>query len=312
MLATFVLTLAALDTCASCRMELQASFLCEPHAEAERAALARETRRLAAKEEAERLAALDALAALTEAHTNAPSERVAKRIAQALDDDSLAVRARAVERLGRPQHALVAVDALTEALEDAWKLKREWGKEYKGLVERSTDKLSDAKREKLGAERAALGARIDDLNALHRQLVTRLAEFPDERALDAILANTARNLIFEDGEALARIGTRRALDAFVDGIRIAEDNLASLARERDEVVEKANGITTLATAVAVAAYDSAAERVAARRARLVELLAERGLVAPGPSATVRDWGRWLAENRDAIPDRLPGITSPAW
>lgn len=90
--------------------------LCKPHAQAEAEALARLEPELDSEEAGVRMAALKELAALTEAHQNAPGQAVAERLAAALEDDSLRVRERALRLLTDGQHPEVTVEALTGVL----------------------------------------------------------------------------------------------------------------------------------------------------------------------------------------------------
>lgn len=312
MIATLVLAaLTALDTCAGCGVERREARLCEPHAQEERSVLARETRRLDSQDEAERLAALDEIAALTEAYANAPSGRVAKRIADALADESFAVRARAVERLGPPQHALEALDALTKALAGTAKEMKSTGSRWERLGEKLQDKLPDARRQETLAERKECERRMDELRDLRNALVARLAGFPDERALDAILAHTHRNLIMGNDEALILLGSGRAVRAIADSFRTAEENLAAMEVEFAEV-KRRSGPDTLLTGLATVALDNAKDAYAKHRAELVELLTARGATPPAATAGARAWRAWIENHAAGLQERLPGIASPAW
>src|SRR5262245_35693590 len=92
------------------------AHLCAVHAEEERKAFDGTRKALASNLESERMSALEILAHLTTAHVNAPSDRVARRIADALKDEFPAVRESAVGLLGRPQHALICMESLLEAI----------------------------------------------------------------------------------------------------------------------------------------------------------------------------------------------------
>src|SRR5262249_29324300 len=113
--------LLSLELCKDCTLSGASARLCPKHSAEETAACSREEKRLRSSEEAERIAAIEALAALTNSHENAPSERVVNRIATALGDKSYKVRERATSLLGRPQHALASLAALEKALGESEK-----------------------------------------------------------------------------------------------------------------------------------------------------------------------------------------------
>lgn len=301
--ALFVLACALLrDTCDGCSLTDEAVQLCAQHAAEETSAFAREKRRLESKDDAVKVAGLEALAALTNAHGNAPSERVVRRIASALKDKSYGVRKRATELLGRPQHALAALAALEKALATAEEELARSEKELDRFLEEPRDKLSQKEREEWPEERERRRARIDLLASWRLSIVTQLGTFQDERAAAAIAAHCPRDLL-EAGKMLARFGSREALEVVVESVQVLEQEIslarASIDRSRD-VFAKFN---LTASELELKTF----------QAELVAILKEKGLEAPGPpNNQAEDWRQWLDKNKDRLPARLPRLTSPAW
>ena len=79
--ALFLAAVLSLDTCADCSSTGRDVKLCEPHALEERSTLTRESSGLKSKQSAAVIASLEAIAALTKPHTNAPSAKVAQALA---------------------------------------------------------------------------------------------------------------------------------------------------------------------------------------------------------------------------------------
>jgi len=312
-LATLIVAWLSFESCSACSTVGRIVKLCEPHAAQERAALTREGTRLGSKDAAARMAALDVLAALTEAHTNAPSARVAERLASALDDGDLGVRSHATSLLGPPQHALVSLDALVDALARIGKEHASLNDEYDELSEKLRRKLSDKRRVDLLADLEACDERRTALVQWRLELVDRLATFPDDRAVDAILAHTHRNLLTGGDEALVRLGNRAAVRALAESFAGCDGNLATAEKEAADWKARASpGTTTAGVALTQMALENLRASSARVRQNLVTLLAERGLSAPGMNASSAVWRTWIDENIQAFPEHLPGLSSPAW
>lgn len=308
MLASFLVLLLALDTCADCTLSGLDTTLCEPHAGEERTAFNRERSHLSSKDPAVRVQALDALAALTTSHANAPSSRVAERIASLLEDDDFAVREHAAALLGPPQHALACLEALTGALAG---LKREWeplNVEADKLSSKLGGKLSDQKRASLVKDLQACNEKRKRLSAWRRAMMARLAHFPDDRAVDAILVHTHRNLLGGGEVALVQLGNRSSVGALAESIVASERDLVEAERQ---LAREESGTVTLARAMKLNAF---AEMVVLHAQSLEELrlaFAEHGLTAP-EGAETEAWTAWIAEQTSAFPEHLPGLSSPAW
>jgi hypothetical protein len=302
----------SLESCVACSIVGRAVNLCEPHEAEELAALERESTRLKSKDAATRMAALDALAALVASHTNAPSARVAKRIASSLDDDDIEVRSHCTSLLGRPQHALVSLDALMDALARSTREHGPLNAEYDALSDKLRGKLSDKRRADLQADREACNERRRALARWRRELVDRLATFPDDRAVNAILAHTHRNLLTGGDGALVRLGNRTAVRALAESIAGCERNRALVQKEVDDWKARAIPGTTLGMALAQKALEELQAADFRARQELITLFAERGLTAPGTSANSAVWRAWIEENIRAFPEHLPGLSSPAW
>lgn len=104
------------DVCAGCRPDAAGAILCPPHAEAERAALELLENDIGDGNAKRAIAALQALAALTVSHENAPSERLAAALARGLAHEACGVRLHALALLSAGQHFAAASSALSDAV----------------------------------------------------------------------------------------------------------------------------------------------------------------------------------------------------
>jgi hypothetical protein len=286
--------------------------LCEPHAAAEQAAFTEEGRLLVSKHAVERMKALNALAALTEAHTNAPSARVAKRIASALDDGDMEVRTYALGLLCRPQHARASLDALVDALARTKREQDTLTADCGSLWGRLLAKSSEKGRAELGVEFWACIERREALGRWRLALLDRLATFPDDRAVEAILEHTHRNLLLGGDEALVQLGSRKAIRALIESFEGCDRNL-DVARKKVEAWKAGyRGWRTHGSALSEEALGNLHERYVRVREGLVTRFAEHGLIAPPAMADTAVWCAWIEKNLDVFPERLPGLASPAW
>jgi hypothetical protein len=311
--ALFVTVVLGLDVCSTCASTGRDVKLCEPHAALERATLDREKSGLKSKEPAAAVAALDAIAALTAPHANAPSPKVAQTIATGLGHESATVRRRAAELLGPPQHADVALDALVRALADTQKQAARLRTEMKALDTQLATKQTDKRRETLTAEHKSCVEETRQLSEWRRTLTARLAVFPDDRAVDAILDCTQRNLVLESDVALVQLGNKKALRALKESIEKGDLNLADLEKElAAREAERKNKPMTLGRALEERAVDQVRERLSSARRELAAAFAERKLTAPPPEADSATWTTWIDANLAAFPDSLPGVARAAW
>ncbi len=314
MLATLIsFALFSFGSCSTCATTGRDVRLCAAHAAEERAVLGREGLRLGSKDLATQIAALDALAALTEAHANAPSAQVAERIASALDDTSFELQTHAASLLGPPQHAVISLEALVEALAHAKKEQLPLNVEYDALNGKLAGKLQDKRRAEL---RAALKSCDDRRVALGRWrhfLVARLALFKDDRSVDAILAHTFRNLLSGDGDTLLLLGNRNAVRALIESFSACDRDLMNADKQlAEQKSARKDQSRTLGDALAEVAVENMHKASTAARQALITSFAARGLTAPAADADSATWKKWIEQNLESFPDHLPGITSPAW
>lgn len=302
--------MTVLDTCPACLVREKEVVLCAPHAAEDREVVTRELKRVRSKNEEEQIAALEAIAALTRAHQNAPSPRVVKALAVGLDQDSLVVQATAGSLLGPPQHALDALDLLLDRLDRA---DRELAKilaEQRRLREKVPqpepirapygskqywDELGEQLQRgtKESLKLSAVLSRAHAAVGLKSILVLALAEFPDDRAVAAVLRSEELLATDAGTVSLFALGSRPAVATA----------LAAAARWHAEPVPE----------------DEKAREHRATRARffqqaLEELAQERGLL-PCPVASelpLTEWQAWLERHRAALPESLPGLRSPVW
>jgi hypothetical protein len=296
MISALLLWLApAVETCSACARNGLEVRLCAPHADEDRLVLAREGKRLRSKDEAERLATLEAAANLTRAHENAPSPRVVKFLGGALKSESVAVRVRAAQLLGPPQHAVASLDELLGALKAH---ERDLDKEFEdgfpsvpGLGrDTSIGKLSK-EIGKAKKEAEALWARVEVLTQGKAAICTQLALFPDDRAVSAILDCDTSDAGLR---ALVRLGSRSALD----GVRAEVEGWIA---DEGRLGEKAGPYLE---------FHDARSRLL--REELAALPGLRGLPGPSQAGELDEWRDWLRVNRDAFPEHLPGVRSPVW
>jgi hypothetical protein len=293
--------------------------LCAPHADEERAVFARAGKRLSSKDAAERVAALEEFAALTRAHVNAPSARVADRIVGALDDESFDVRKRAAELLGPPQNALVAVAGLLEAFQ-ATEAERE--RQQKGLDKIRAkqvgpprpreNQLADLKHDEELATRT-----MESLLEWRAALLAQLARFPDDRVVTAIL-KAPRGLALGGNEALVQLGSKSALQGVAASFKVWEEELAhaqDLLTAAESIVVDEKMSKSLADALLEFFRKDVEKKKAegaAHQPEIASLLVAREL-GPAPEASDKPhaaWESWLAAHLAALPEHLPGVSSP--
>jgi hypothetical protein len=307
------------EPCAACSTAGKEVRVCAPHAEEERKVFASAGRSLSSRDSAERIAGLEELARLTFTHVNAPSKRLAERLASALDDDSLEVRKRAAELLGPPQNAVVAMGALLGAFKASEGERDKVQKRQQRLVERQRGPQSpDGKKLKeLKLEEGECARQLEALVGWRSVLLGQLVRFPDERVVDAILKEP-RGFDFGGNEALAQLGTQRAWTGVVASIGAWEQELIgweSMLRNMEGAV---SGYSKDLQDAFLGVFREQVEKVrAAGAAHLPELarLAREHQLGPTPERNERrheEWERWLANNRAAMLEKLPGVNSPVW
>ena len=318
LLAVFLVTLVqALERCPACSTTGKDVRLCAPHAEEERSFFTRAGKRLGSKDPAERIAGLEELAGLTRGHVNAPSRRVAERLASAFEDESYALRERVTELLGPPQNALVSLPALLAAFraceDERGRLEKEGDRLHARRVGRPEPR--ESKLEELSRAEAANERQKEPLLGWRTALLQQLARFPDDRVVETILELAPRDLVLGGNEALLQLGSRKALQAVVESVRVWEEKVAWLEKD---IAEMEKGAADPLIAGVLEPFRSLLEQTLAEgnthQPQLIRLAEERGLV-PVPQASNRPhegWKRWLETHIDALPAQLPGVSSPVW
>jgi hypothetical protein len=316
--------------CADCGLVKDRVRLCAPHAEAERMAFNGTRKQLASEREEERIAALESLSRLTRTHVNAPSEKVARRIADALRDEFPAVRECAVGLLGPPQHALVSMEALLGALSAAEKelprLTRE-KKELQGKLWSSGVRGKEKTELELDLRRSEHAR--ESLLAWRRIVLARLGHFPDERVVTA-LREIARPLV----SAPARAREIEDITDKVVALRDADERLPEAMDVNGTLVRLGNreavrtvivNLTVLQAEIAeFEQWDSfphiakpllrGLEEARIRsKGEIAAALSEKAMQStlPDPSM-VLTFLEWLQQNLELFPEHLPGVSSPAW
>lgn len=317
MITATVLALT-LDVCSSCTLVDAEARLCEVHAAEQKSVVAEARKQLKAKDEGERVAALDALAALTRAHTNAPSEVVVDVIASALADESYAVRTHAATLLARPQHAERVLNALTRALGKAEEEHERLRKEKDELSRKLGDpKLASKKRKETDDRLFACKQAGATVFAWRAAILGQLAQLPDDRAVAAICAQVPRELVVGGNEALVRLGSRGAMNAFLESLRKWDREIAGLRAILEAEKQDPKRAGDQPTALGMS-WSELALTEAQLAGRIVVLdvskcFLEKGLPPPASASSEYDaWRRWVEEHSALFPEHLPGIPPVAW
>jgi len=303
--------------------------LCSVHLDAERQALTETRKPLASGLASERIAALESLGHLADSHVNAPSDRIARRIAAALEDESLAVRTRAVQLLGRPQHALVCMESLLDALAASEKELRSVLPKEKALQEKIWSGHGTQKqRDKLALDLATSQRTHESLVAWRRVLLTQLGQFPDENVVTA-LCSLARPVMATPAEAreiddafekmvayraavqrlpdvmdvngpLVRIGSSATIGTVIDNLSVLQAEIEELAQWssfREVSKPLLQGLRD--------ARDRSLEDIGSA-------LRERGARDVPERLGLDSLLDWLRIHRESFPEGLAGVDSPAW
>jgi hypothetical protein len=315
--------------------------LCAPHLEEERVAFQRLRKPLVAETGAERSAALEALARLTTAHPNAPSEAVARRLAQALEDQDPAVRGRAADLLGPPQNALVALEALLEALSGTEREHLRLDKELRELIvkRRSGRGLSPVGVQELERREGEVAAALEAALAWRKRIVESLGLFPDERVVTSLhdlsqprLAafprareRNARKDVLDAWEAqaearerlpaamdvnapLVRLGSRAALAIVLENLTVLRDELELLSREDRSSSDGPPGLRPMLEAQLSRLHDARIRTLAEIRA----VLAARSTTPVPERLQLETYLEELRASVASAADALAGVRSPCW
>jgi hypothetical protein len=203
------------------------------------------------------------------------SKLVARTLDDALDDDSLDVRAAALSALAWGRHVETAIEALGDEL-----------KELRKLAEKLSTRPGLEERQEL--QRAA---------TLYSAGCAALGRHADDRAVDALL-DEVRKLRFNGATG----------NAYALMVRPAADGLLALgSREAVEAVVKQTA--TYSGSV----INRGGARVTAQRLHqsLAAFSEGQGIAPPQFSdAYDQDWRKWLQEHEDEFPKKLGKLEAP--
>jgi hypothetical protein len=319
MLALLLLTAPfAQVTCDVCSLVNEDVRLCKAHVEAEHSTFVRVRKQLSSRDESQRIAGLEALANLTWNHANAPSERVARRIASALDDRSDGVRERAAELLGRPQHATIAMKALLRALPGVEKEYEKLDRERDQLQEKRARSAVRSTQEKiLDRKLAENDDEVEALLGYRSAIIEQLGGFPDDRVVAAL---GEQSFGLDTTVALGRLGNRQALRTALAGLRDRQrliDELEGYCNnlERSSGPPQVQFRRYYETLLVDTQADLERLRADGESVQnwLIIVLSEKQYAPPAPTRWAPDvLGAWLEQNLDSFPEHLPGVTSPVW
>lgn len=172
--------------------------LCAPHYTEELEGLSRWKQQLDSKDESERIEALEAVAALTSSHTNAPSPRVAELLALRVEDEVSAVRVRAIELLVESQHPPIALSTILKAIPSVKSEQEKLNKQLQDSTKgQSKKKVGGNSKEEMLASIEAMQKAIEEQQALVQEmievdsvfsaLVKGLGRLPDDRAVSMLV-----------------------------------------------------------------------------------------------------------------------------
>ncbi|MCC7015156.1 MAG: hypothetical protein IT454_21525 [Planctomycetes bacterium] len=290
------------SNCPDCRNDPRRPLLCSAHLEAE-TTLLREQRALLArsKDIDERLAAIDKVAALTRAHANVPSPVVARFLADALRDESLAVRRSALARLLDGQHH----DETVRGVLDGWK---EGQKLWRVLDAKLV--LSEGSTESGKAPVALTTEELSDIPDYTLALIRALGRLRDERAWNALhayfrapLDRTPGRFLVAAADSMLQLDSRKSCDATIALLAEIEDAFVGGQVPRRFAGDQRTDLL----ASLKAPLENASEH---DHAEIVALLAQyatlRNLAPPESEEPLRaaDWKAWLKLNRDALPEKI--------
>jgi len=285
-LALFLM--AAPNECGACSVRAEKVTLCADHTREEQLVLKRERRNFEkADTDEQKVAALRAIAALTEAHTNAPSPAVPKVLAMGLADPSDVVGAETLALFAPPQNPQAALDVLLD-------LRRDFLPRAKLDVPapgRGLKTVGDLK--KLGRDSAQAMTQAQEARPFIRAIAgieRHLVHLPDERVTKALredlsLPSSAALTLASLGAQTTLEPLRRALEAYGEPLPVTWPPARDGSRSD--------------------APHPGAELIAA-----LEALAARHGLAPVPEEqrlSSKEWSLWLAANRASFPERLPGV-----
>jgi len=237
------------EQCDACQGDHEV-VLCDAHLARETEVLKAQKPKLERRSEKRRIEAMEEIAALTQAHSNAPSPTVARLLGSMLVVESTLVKKRAAELLADGQHRrttlemmIAAVDPLTRELEE----QMERFLELEAVVTRESPKKKgkevtlDDLQEKIDAldEAMVLDEKLEALNETRGAFARCLATIPDDRsiaALEKLLLPDEMRLNREVVvESLLAFGTASSVEPVIGSLK----PFVKMLRETEDQVKKA-------------------------------------------------------------------------
>lgn len=304
MLALTALTLFPwpVGDCPSCAFEPKQTVLCGVHRAEEQELLAKWKPKLKQASAAERIEALEAVAASTGEHANAPSPKVAEFLALGLADDDLDVRRRVLGMLLDGQHPESTVAALIEALAGA---QREWKSVSAAYAELSA--LPFGKTKPVSKEE---WARQMTTPKLVEDVLAALGKVPDQRCMRALTdfldepwKDTPGRFYVAAANAQLELQTRAGVEAVIEflpraAIAVRRGKTGPIY-PRDPSMQ---GLKTLLDAIIDTLAPLEEKQLEAIAARLGEVGAAASCTpVPQDVASASDWASWWSANSARFP-----------
>lgn len=296
-LSLLVLALPVGDACTQCRVDARRTSLCAAHLDEETSTL-REERSVMARSSvaSERTSALERVARLTSAHTNAPSPNVARFLADGLHDSSLDVRRRALALLVDGQHREETVRGLIDGWRAALRL---W-------------KDVDTRLAQLAAEAPKQAATFDlqqvsDTTAYLEALLAALGEVHDERAYRELLnvfkwplERTPGRFYVAATHAVLAVESRKGVECVLEFALTLESELAA-----QRVAPRFAAKEGLAASLARPLDNATSAHVEATLEALAHFAERRKLGAPAPKlGSAAQWRTWFKGAKDQLTERM--------
>jgi len=296
-LCILTLALPAGDACTQCRVDSRRTTLCATHLEEETSTLREERSVMARSAEAsERVSALERVARLTGAHTNAPSPNVARFLADGLHDASLDVRRRALALLVDGQQR----DETVRGLIDGWRAALKLWKDV------------DARLAQLAAESAKQSASLDlqqvsDATIYLESLLDALGAVHDERAYRELLnvfkwplERTPGRFYVAAARAALEVESRKGVECVLEFALTLENELA----ER-RVAPRFSAKDGLAASLARPLDNATTAHVEATLEALALFAERRKLGAPAPKVgSASQWRAWFKGAKEQLTERM--------
>ena len=310
------------DDCSDCVPGARAAKLCPPHLEAEKEGLEACQAVLKKGDAVARLAALRELAALTEAHANAPSPRVAKTLARGLKDEAPGVVLISIELLG-DQHPGAAIDAYADFGKDLIKAFEKANKQASSLNhdirmrELSADgatKGSARKRQREDQQELRdLEEQLGELERIAEALGPRLGALRDDRIARVLVELSEQTWNEPVAAALSRMGTRAAAERLHEDLDTFLFLYGSAERFRDLVEEDADRFPDTNPEEHRERAAQLERQARAHHDLLTALATEAGLTEGLPefsSGARKAWDAWYEASHKELPRSVGRMKMP--